>query len=101
TGSTSPCSTVSGISGRCVSLPRLRSNVAAAVCDRLAQLVNRIGFAQDRKIATRIGGGVAVTGRQQDRQVGTNFLQPLCEAQAIDLAGHDDVGEDQVDSVEL
>ena len=69
--------------------------------DRLAEFVDFVGLAQNGKIAAHVQRGVAVAAGQQDRQSGPDRLQVARQAEAVHLAGHHDVGEDEIYSVEL
>src|SRR5882757_4586158 len=67
--------------------------------DRLAQLMDFIGLAEDREVAADVGRGVAVAGGQQHRQVGTNFPDATGEGEPIHLPGHNDIGKNEIDAV--
>ena len=69
--------------------------------DRLAELVDFVGLAQNGKIAAHVHRGVAVAAGQQDRQSGPDGLQVARKAEAVHLAGHHDIGKHEINSVEL
>ena len=60
-----------------------------------------IGLAQNFKVTPHAGRHIAVTGRQQDRQVGPNVPEVTREPEPVHLAWHDDVGEHEIDRVAL
>ena len=60
-----------------------------------------VGLAEDGKIAAHVRGGVAVARRQQDRQSGPHVLEVARKAEAVHLARHHDIGEDEIDAVVL
>src|SRR2546429_349031 len=60
-----------------------------------------IGLAQNGKSAAHVYRGVAVAAGQQDRQLGPDRLQMVRKAETVHFAGHHDVGEDEVNAVEL
>src|SRR5882757_6477181 len=56
--------------------------------DRLAELVDLIRLAQNRKIAAHVDRGIAIAGRQQDRQLGPHGLEPAGPAEAVHFGRH-------------
>src|SRR6516225_6743451 len=73
---------------------RCGKTLALQARDRLAELVDLVGLAQDRKVAAHMRCRIAVAGREQDRQLRAHFAQAVGEGEAVHLAGHDNVGED-------
>jgi hypothetical protein len=63
--------------------------------------VDFVGLAQDGKIAAHVQRGIAVAAGEQDRQSRLGGLQVARQAEAVHFAGHHDVGEDEVYSVEF
>src|SRR6516165_12359011 len=64
--------------------------------DRAAQLRDLIGLAQDRELFARGERGTAVSGRQQDRKIGTSLAYDAREPDSVELPRHDDITEHEI-----
>src|SRR5215204_7831394 len=67
---------------------------------RRCDLCGGEGLLDDREAFSGAGlDRVAVAGRKHDREIGTMLAQPRREVEPAHAAGHDDVGEDEIEAL--